>query len=58
VGEDDQSTLVLRSLEGCYIWCESAKIGRPHLHSSHRHSTTDWRIATPTDALLPAMTSL
>ena len=28
------------------FWRDSAKIGIPHLHSVHWHSTTDGRIAT------------
>jgi len=31
------------------------KISISHLHSAHRHSTTDWRIATLMGALTPAM---
>jgi len=40
------------------FWCESAKIGIPRLHSVHRHSTTDGRIATRILALTPLMTLL
>ena len=32
------------------------EIGLAHIHLSHCHSTTDWRIATPTGALTLPMT--
>jgi len=33
------------------VYLYLAKIGLPHLHSSHCHSEMDWRIAMPMDAL-------